>query len=120
LDLVYEFTLFEHQTWQRNSILKNVSHQIKRILKNRCVIIFVGDKDGDVNVGKKRRFAEVVSSESDVETSAVRVSVGVHQLEVDGPSRPDFAADRVDGEVAASVATNYSISNLKANDVMTI
>ena len=91
----------------------NISHQIKRIFKYGRVIVFVGDKDGDVDVGKERRFSEVVSSEGEVEASAVRVVVGVHQLEVDRAARSNLAADRVHGEVAASVATYYSISNLK-------
>ncbi len=53
-------------------------YQIKRILKLWRVVVFVGDKNGDLDVGMEGRLAEVVGPDGQVEPAAVAVPLGGH------------------------------------------
>jgi len=87
-------------------------YQIKRILKLWRMVIFIRHKNGDFNVRMERRLAEIVSPNSQVKSPTVAVPIDWHQLEVDGSTWSDLAADGVDGEVAAVVATDDPIADL--------
>ena len=89
-----------------------VFYQIKWILKLWRVVVFVRHEDDHLDVGMERRLAQVVRSDGQVEPAAVDGPVHRHQLEVDGSTRSNFAADGIDREVAAVVTVDDSVTNL--------